>query len=86
MTARKPFTVKELAEYLVATYPPDMLVVGDAYEGGFNDLCFKEEEVVNRGSKRYYDGKYENYDPRYHYGKFIPIKVVVIHTALRDDN
>lgn len=51
-------------EQLIKTlnnYPPDMKVVTDGYEGGYNDV--EEAEVVNvqiRPDAQWYDGKYDS--------------------------
>ena len=82
MHERKPMTVKEVAEYLLANYPHDMRVLGDAYEEGYNDPLFIERTVYKKEGKHYWDGQYEDYMT---IGKGEPFQAVTLNTALRTD-
>lgn len=82
MHERKPITIKELCDYLLATYPHDMRALTDAFEDGYNDPIVKKKRVYKRKAKYYWDGEYNDDPSKRDKGNF---EAVIITGMRRSD-
>ena len=58
-------TIRELIEAL-QKYPPDMLVLTDGYEAGYEHVMPpKAIQVKHEPENRYYDGEYQMVDKKF---------------------
>lgn len=81
MHEKKPMTVKELCDYLIANFGPDTRVLGDAYEDGYDDVIIKEMRVYKRGTRYYWDGAYSDEPSKRDSGNFKAVIITALHRS-----